>query len=64
VSYANKTGGVSKNNKEFIRSKRVISTNLKAEIARQLYGEDGYYRVINTIDREVIKAHEEVQKIR
>ena len=64
VSYANKTGGVSKNNKEFIRSKRVISTNLKAEIARQLYGEDGYYRVINTIDREVIKAHEEVRKIR
>jgi carboxyl-terminal processing protease len=64
VSYANKTGGVSKNNKEFIRSKRVISTNLKAEIARQLYGEDGYYRVINTIDREVIKAHQEVRKIR
>ena len=38
------------------RSKELISVTLKAEIARQLWEEDGFYRILNNYDNEVKKA--------
>ena len=38
------------------RSKELISLTLKAEIARQLWEEDGFYRILNNYDNEVKKA--------
>ena len=52
------------NKREFQRSKRFISNNLKAEIARQIWAEDGYFRIINTIDKEMLKAEEQLRKMK
>ena len=38
------------------RSKQRIKNDLKAEIARQLWVEEGYYRVQNRIDPELKQA--------
>lgn len=43
------------------RSKRLISRVLKAEIARQLWVEDGYYRVFNESDNDVTRAMKELK---
>lgn len=64
VSYANRELGVLVNKREFQRSKRFISNNLKAEIARQIWAEDGYFRIINTIDKEMLKAEEQLRKMK
>ena len=37
---------------EYKRSKKLVSKYLKAEIARQLWTEEGFYRVINPLDNE------------
>jgi hypothetical protein len=37
-------------------SKTLLKQTLKAEIARQLWTEDGYYSVINQYDKEVQRA--------
>jgi carboxyl-terminal processing protease len=42
--------------KEFNTSKRLISEVLKAEIARQIWVEEGYYEVYNDFDPEVQRA--------
>jgi carboxyl-terminal processing protease len=41
---------------EFKRSKKLIAKYLKAEIARQLWTEEGYYQVINPLDNELNAA--------
>ena len=48
----------------FKRSKGFIMNNLKAEIARQLYSEEGYYRVANTKDIELKRAIEQLRKMK
>jgi carboxyl-terminal processing protease len=42
--------------KEFSTSKKLISEVLKAEIARQIWVEEGYYEVYNDFDPEVQRA--------
>jgi hypothetical protein len=46
------------------RSKGYIINNIKAEIARQLWPDDGYYRVSNTQDDELKKALETLRKLK
>lgn len=54
--YAEKNAKVKFNKGEFLRSKRLITEILKAEIARQLWIDQGYFVVINGYDNEVQKA--------
>ncbi|MBI2257294.1 MAG: S41 family peptidase [Flavobacteriia bacterium] len=42
--------------KDFEKSKNLIKQTLKAEIARQLWMEQGYYTVMSKYDKEIIKA--------
>jgi len=42
--------------REFNASKTLMKTVLKAEIARQIWTENGYYQVINQTDKELLKA--------
>jgi carboxyl-terminal processing protease len=41
---------------EFLHSKENIKRLLKAEIARHLYLENGYYQVVNTHDTDIQRA--------
>ena len=43
-------------NKGLNLSKTLIKQTLKAEIARQLWTEDGFYSVVNQFDKEVQRA--------
>lgn len=56
VSYAENVHHVKKDVKGLQISKKLIQETLKAEIARQIWTEQGYYAVINAVDQEVIKA--------
>lgn len=56
ISYASKELGLPINRKEFLVSRELIRTALKAEIARQLFIEDGYFLVIAYKDKEMQKA--------
>ena len=38
------------------RGKALIVQTMKAEIARQIWLEDGYYRIMNATDKEVQRA--------
>ena len=58
VAYANKYHDVKKNEKERLHSDLLIKKYLKAEIARQLWIEQGYFSVISASDPETIKAIE------
>jgi carboxyl-terminal processing protease len=64
VAYASKWYGVPLNTNELKRSKAFIVNNLKAEIARQLYAEEGYYRVTNALDNELKAASEQLNKMK
>lgn len=54
--YAEKYHGVKKNEAELLRSKRLIAKFLKAEIARQIWLEDGFFQVLNATDVDVQRA--------
>jgi carboxyl-terminal processing protease len=62
VKYAEKNEKVTFDQKAFTTSKKVISQSLKAEIARQLFVEQGYYTIMNSFDKEVIKAVQVLNK--
>jgi carboxyl-terminal processing protease len=62
VSYAEKVHHVKKDVKGLQISKKLIQETLKAEIARQIWTEQGYYAVINAVDQEVFKAIRLVSK--
>ena len=64
IVYAEKTYNVMPNKIELKRSKRYIINNLKAEIARQLWSEEGYYRVINKQDNEISSALRQLIKMK
>ena len=64
VNYATKSLNVKPDAAGFKRSKGFIMNNLKAEIARQLYSEEGYYRVANTKDIELKRAMEQLRKMK
>ncbi|MCE3296797.1 MAG: hypothetical protein K0R65_2511 [Crocinitomicaceae bacterium] len=56
AAYSDKNYKIPMNSKGFQTSKEVIRYNLKAEIARQLWTEQGYYTVVSAYDTEVLKA--------
>ena len=56
AEFAFKEHGVKQNEKDLATSKALISRILKAEIARQMWVEQGYYEVYNTDDVDVQKA--------
>ena len=56
AEFAFKEHGVKRNEKDLAISKALISRVLKAEIARQMWVEQGYYEVYNTTDVDVQKA--------
>jgi hypothetical protein len=45
-----------KNEKEYQHSRNNIAKILKAEIARQIWTEEGFYRTINPLDKELNAA--------
>ena len=47
---------IKKNEKDLAKSKVLIARVLKAEMARQLWVEQGFYQVFNTYDPDVLKA--------
>ena len=57
--FAEKQFKVPFNAKEYQHSKKNIAKILKAEIARQIWIEDGYYKVINPLDNELNAALKE-----
>lgn len=62
VAYASKYNDVKKDAKGLEMSKRLIEQTIKAEIARQIWTEQGYTQVINSVDNEVKKAVEVLRK--
>jgi carboxyl-terminal processing protease len=56
VAFAEKEMKIKRNAAEFKHSKRLITETLKAEIARQLWMEEGFYQVFNSTDNEFQKA--------
>jgi carboxyl-terminal processing protease len=56
VNYAQKYHNVKVDEKGLSISKTLLKQTLKAEIARQLWTEDGFYSVINQYDKEVQRA--------
>jgi carboxyl-terminal processing protease len=56
VSFAQKDFQVQKDPLGFATSKELIKRALKAEIASQNWTEEGYFRVVNPFDKELIKA--------
>ncbi len=56
IVFASSEYKIKLNKKEFATSKKLISEILKAEIARQIWVEEGYYEVYNDFDPEVQRA--------
>ncbi len=56
TNYGLKNYKIDFNSRDFNRSKTLMKEILKAEIARQIWTEDGYFQVINESDKEVIQA--------
>lgn len=56
TAFAEKEYKIKKVSDDFKHSKALIIKTIKAEIARQLWLEDGYFRVLNKSDNEVQKA--------
>lgn len=52
---------IKKNASDIIKSKHLIQRILKAEIARQLWIEQGYYQIFNSDDPDVLKAIKELR---
>lgn len=50
--------GVQKDEKGFSQSEHIIKTQLKAYIARNIIGEEGFYPIIRQIDKGLLKAIE------
>ncbi len=55
ISYSEKLG-VKSNPKEVETSKGLIKNLLKASIARQIWGNDGFYPILNKEDKAILKA--------
>merc|ERR1711991_1074925 len=58
TDYASNEHNISLNESEFLNSTEQIKENLKAEIARQKWLEEGAYYIFNKSDREINKAIE------
>jgi carboxyl-terminal processing protease len=56
LTYAEKVEKIKKSKSELALSKNLIKQTLKAEIARQIWTEQGYFTVTCDYDKEVQKA--------
>lgn len=56
VAYAQKNNKIQRNEKEYKKSYALIQHALKAEIARQLFLEQGYFTITTAFDNEVQRA--------
>jgi carboxyl-terminal processing protease len=56
VRFANKEFKIKPNTAAIIQCKKLMARNIKAEIARQVWLEDGYFKTINLTDKEVQAA--------
>ena len=56
VRYAEKEMKIKQNTQGLLGCKTLIAETLKAEIARQLWTEHGYFQIVNAYDNEVQKA--------
>ena len=61
VKYA-KSKGVSPNWNDIKTSKKIILTNIKAEISRNIFDNEGYYPIFQEIDYTLDKAIEVMSK--
>ncbi|QIA06385.1 hypothetical protein [Draconibacterium halophilum] len=61
VAYA-KEKGVEKDAEGLKASGRVISTQIKAYVARNIMGEEGFYPIIKQIDKTLLRAIEVSQQ--
>lgn len=61
INYANEKG-VKKDAEGLKRSGKIIGTQLKAYIARNIMGEEGFYPIIKRIDKTLLRAIEISQK--
>lgn len=58
IQYAGKELGLKVTPGDIKNSKTLLKRTIKAEIARQLWEEQGYYTIINEFDKEVLKCLE------
>jgi carboxyl-terminal processing protease len=58
LAYAERETSIPIHKKDLKRSKSLIIQTIKSEIARQLWTEDGYYRILNNTDKDVLRAIE------
>lgn len=63
LTYAEEAHEIAKDQKGLAKSKNRIITDLKGEIARQIWLEDGAFYVRNQTDKEFLKALEAVQDL-
>jgi carboxyl-terminal processing protease len=61
INFAAKDFKVALNEKEYQHSRNNITKILKAEIARQIWTEEGFYRTINPLDIELTTALKELK---
>ena len=61
AQYANSEFNIRYDEAGMNRSRKLISRVLKAEIARQIWVEGGYYQIYNDTDPDVLKALEELK---
>ena len=62
VNYAKQSAKIPIDVAGLAKSKRFIQLTLKAEIARQLWTEEGYYTIINELDKEMQAAINQLNK--
>lgn len=62
ADYAEKNYEIKKDPRGLARSKERIRTFIKAEIARQIWTENGYFTVLNHQDNEIIAARKALKK--
>ena len=64
LKYASKYNHIPLDLAGFAKSKKFIRITLKAEIARQIWTEEGYYSVINELDKEMQAAIRTLEKMK
>ena len=64
LKYATKNAHIPFDIAGLSKSKKFIQITLKAEIARQIWTEEGYYRVINELDKEMQTAIRTLEKMK
>lgn len=62
LNYAESKGGVKRNNRQLSKVESLIKKNLKARLARHIYGDTAFYEVINDNDPVIEEALQSILK--